>query len=67
MNFTERERRVVPTVRPEWFRLFPRSSLAFWWRVGMVVRKRRVKHADHSRVREICVEVDLEYPRKNDE
>lgn len=67
MKFTPYEMTIKPTIKTEWFKLHPRTNGAFWWRVAMLVRKRRVRHRDTEKIRAICVEVDSFFPRKADE
>ena len=56
------DRRMKPTVRPEWRGLWPPRRRGFWWRVGCLVRRRGVKHNDYEGVRKICAQVDEHFP-----
>jgi len=58
----EFRRDMKPTIRREWMELMPRRSMGFWWRVGCVVKIRKVRQTDHKKIRAICAEVDAAHP-----
>lgn len=62
VRLPEFDRTMKPTIRREWMELMPRRSMGFWWRVGCVVRIRRVRHKDHEKIRKICAAVDAAHP-----
>mgnify|MGYP000335299517 CR=1 FL=1 len=62
MQLPEFDIRTKPPVRREWFALMPHRSQGFWWRVGCVVKAKRVRHGDHETIKQICEAVDAAHP-----
>ena len=56
---------IVPIVEKSWLHLMPHRDGAFWWRVGVVVKLRKIKRNDLEKVEEVCKAVDNRYPDHN--
>lgn len=55
--------RVKPTIKWSWRRAYPHQrDEAFWWRVGYVVRAKRIRHRDMGKIRDVCAAVDAAFP-----
>jgi len=46
-----------------WYGLYPQkpsTDFAFWWRVAMRVREKRVRHKDRVKILMVCLEIEKE-------
>lgn len=56
------DRRERPTIRREWLGWWPRRYGAYWWKVGCLVKRKRVRHRNKEDIMAICALVDTYWP-----
>lgn len=63
MKIERWEWKTKPTVQRYWFAWYPqRTNHEFWWRVGLEVKRRRVRHKNKVGVLRVCEYVNEHFP-----
>jgi len=60
------DRRVTPTMKSAWYRMWDWRPAGWWWHVAYCIRVKRVAHKNEKKIKALCALVDKHLPHLRD-